>query len=128
MKRALLAAVALVAATGCGADLERVELEAETVPPLEHVVSADGIILEEGAAIAVRVRAFEEGERTSDRLTVSSQGFGLEAYYVDHDGDTGTRYILMADAPGNGALVVSKADGTSNELAVPFIVPAQTAP
>lgn len=129
MRRCLTLALVLGATAGCEPDLDRVELTAVTSPPLEHTVSGDGVVLTQGTAIAVQVQAFDEdGERTTAEVSLLPEGTGLRSLILDHDANRGTRYVLIADEPGVGQLVVFELAGSRGQVTLPFLVDAQTAP
>jgi hypothetical protein len=112
-------------AVGCVPDLTRLEIIADTDPPLEHSASQAGVTMTEGNAMAVTIRAFNEEDELEDgRMTLYADA-GMTVMTRVYDLDEGTsQFVLIADAAGSGNLTAF-VEGTSGELKVPFTIAAQ---
>jgi hypothetical protein len=125
MSRAWTMAIAVAFLAGCEQDLEFVEITALTTPPLEATISGEEVVLVQGNAVAVQVRAFA-GRDTAEKAEISlSPTPGMTVFEQGYPGiygeDDVTGFILAGEDVTVGELRFS-CDGTKGEVSVPFSV------
>ncbi len=117
----------LLITTACKPQLTSIDIVQDTTPPTEHSVSAEGITLTHGAAIAITLAAIdEEGERhpkvdLGDAGPLDDGRPHINADDSKHVFETGKQFILRANRIGESEFLVT-APFTKGELVIPYEV------
>jgi len=107
---------------GCQPDLARVEITADTTPPLEHSISGEAIKLTHGTAVAVTVKAFNEDDEYEDgRMSFLVPNGGPMSALERIAEEEGYHYVLLGERPGTDQVTIYVED-TNGEVIVPLEV------
>lgn len=119
--RSTLPLIALgILLAGCSPELTSVQFTQLTNPPLEVTLSAEGITVPDGIAVAADLVGISEEGDEEDNLSISPASGPLG--WVE----TGTtdRFVFYGTSPGTGTLTFT-ATGTDGSVEIPVTVTAQ---